>query len=397
MLIEDSVKEAANGEGLRSVCIREVQKDLTQSAKLLIEDKLAKFGLGEAAGFKVFQDVIETPKDGIIIFKGMRDYTADSIKSLEKFKRAWVEEAQTISATSLQMLRPTIREEGSELWFSWNPRRKSDPVDEMLRGPSPPTGAKVVKANWRDNPHLPQVLRQERLDCLRDKPDQYDHIWEGGYATVTAGAYYASQIATLKAQKRLGRVAADPLMTLRAVWDIGGTGAKADACSIWICQFIGREIRVLNYYEAKGQPLTSHAQWLRDNGYAKALCILPHDGSTNDRVYDVSYESALRSAGFEVIVIPNQGKGAAAMRIEAARRLFPSIWINEETTRGGLDAIGSYHAKIDEARGIDLGPEHDWASHGADAFGLMCVAYELPEENAELRPNFGGGGGWMAA
>lgn len=398
LLVEDSLAEPGiSGEGLRSVCIREVQKDLTQSAKLLIEDKLSSLRLGEADGFKSYNDVIATPKDGVIIFKGMQDYTAESIKSLERFKRAWWEEAQTGSAKSLALLRPTIREEGSELWFSWNPRRRTDPVDEMLRGAALPTGATVVKANWRDNPWLPGVLKQERLDCLREKPDQYEHIWEGGYATVTAGAYYAAQIATMKAQKRLGRVAADPLMTIRAIWDIGGTGAKADACSIWICQFIGREIRVLNYYEARGQPLASHVQWLRDNGYGKALCILPHDGSTNDRVYDVSYESALRGAQFEVIVVPNQGKGAAAMRIEAARRLFPSIWINEETTKGGMDAIGNYHAKIDEARGIDLGPEHDWASHGADAFGLMCVAYELPEDNVDLRPPGGGGGGWMAA
>lgn len=369
-----------SGEGLRSVCIREVQKDLKESAKLLIEDKLEKHGLGEADGFKIFRDVIETPRDGIIIFKGMQDYTAESVKSLENFKRAWWEEAQTASQTSLNLLRPTIRADGSEIWFSWNPRRKTDPVDVMLRGENLPTGASVVKANWSDNPWFPKVLEQERKDCLRDNPDQYNHIWQGDYATVLAGAYYARALAEARAKGRVGRVGADPLMAYRAFFDIGGTGAKADAVAIWIAQFIGREIRIVNYYEAVGQPLAAHIAWLRENGYQKAEVFLPHDGATHDKVHDVSYESALRAAGFSVTTIPNQGAGAAMMRIEAARRLFPSIWFNEATTSAGLDALGWYHERRDEARNYGLGPEHDWSSHGADAFGLMCVAYREPEE-----------------
>jgi phage terminase large subunit len=113
---------------------------------------------------------------------------------------------------------------------------------------------------------------------------------------------------------------------------------------------------------------------------------LPHDGATNDRVFDVSYESSLREAGFDVRVIPNQGAGAAKMRIEAARRLFPSVWINEATTEGGRDALGWYHEKTDTNRNIGLGPNHDWSSHGSDAFGLMCVSYEEPQEKKPAVP-----------
>jgi phage terminase large subunit len=208
LLIEDALKEPGESqEGLRAVCIREVQKDLAQSSKALIERKLSDFRLGEADGFKVFKDEIRTPKDGLFIFKGMQDYTADSIKSLEGFKRAWVEEAQTLTSLSLQMLRPTIRATGSELWFSWNPRRKTDPVDMMLRGDELPSGARVVRANWSDNPWLPAELETEREDCIRLQPDQYDHIWEGGYAAVTVGAYFARQLSEMKAQGRLGRAA----------------------------------------------------------------------------------------------------------------------------------------------------------------------------------------------
>ncbi|MEX2964644.1 hypothetical protein, partial [Microbulbifer sp. TYP-18] len=177
-----------------------------------------------------------------------------------------------------------------------------------------------------------------------------------------------------------GRVAAEPLMTYRAFVDIGGTGARADAFAMWITQFVGREVRALRYYERVGQPLSAHLEWMWENGFGhhNTKFWLPHDGGTHDRVFDVSYESELRKANFDVIVVPNQGKGAASARIEAARHLFPSIWFDEEGCAGGLEALGWYHEKIDEARNIGLGPEHDWSSHGADAFGLMAVAYELP-------------------
>jgi phage terminase large subunit len=395
-LVDDSMYQ----KGLRSVCIREVQKSLKESAKRLIEDKLTGLRLGERHGFKLFKDVIQTPGDGIVLFQGMQDHTAESIKSIEGFHRAWVEEAQTLSARSLQMLRPTIRGEDSELWFSWNPRRKNDPVDVMLRQGELPTDAVVVRANWNDNPWFPSVLEQERQDCLRTAPDQYGHIWEGDYVSVAAGAYYAKHIAEARLQHRIGRVSPDPLLTIRLFFDIGGTGARADAASIWAAQFVGQEIRVLQYYEAQGQPLATHVAWLRAQGYTpeRAQIWLPHDGATNDRVYDVSYESALRAAGYKVTVVPNQGKGAAAARIEEGRRLFPQMWFDEEGCRAGLEALGWYHERIDESRNIGLGPEHDWSSHGADAFGLMCVVHEVPGriDTKAMEVKYSQlGGGWM--
>lgn len=389
-LIEDSLAEPGeSGEGLRSVCIREVQKDLAQSSKALIEAKLRDFGLGERHGFKVYRDVIQTPRDGLVMFKGMQDYTAESIKSLEAFKRAWWEEAQSATAHSLSLLRPTIRAAGSELWFSWNARRKTDPVDLMFRGEETPTGAVVVQANWRDNPWFTPELEQERLDCLRMQPDQYDHIWEGGYVTVSEGAYFARQLAECKGQGRIGALAADPILTLRAHVDIGGTGKKSDAFSIWIDQFVGEQVRVLDYYEAVGQEASVHIAWLRERGYTpnRTTIVLPHDGETSDKVYRVSYASVFREAGYTVVTIPNMGAGAANARIEAIRRLFPQIWFNAATTEGGRDALGWYHEKRDEARGIGLGPNHDWSSHAADAFGLMAVDHtsNRPQSSAPIK------------
>lgn len=371
------VARALAKPGFRGLCCREVQKSLKESAHKLIADKIVSHKLSKR--FDVQETQIKTPGGGLIVFAGLQDHTSESIKSYEGFDVAWVEEAQTVSAKSLNLLRPTIRSPGSELWFSWNPRRQVDAVDLMFRGEEAPTDSLVVRANWDNNQWFPAELEQERLDCLRQQPDQYEHIWEGGYVTVADGAYFARNLTEAKQQGRISKVAFDPLMTVRLFWDIGGTGAKADACSIWPMQFIGQEIRTRDYYEAVGQPLATHINWLRSKGYTpdKAQIWLPHDGATQDKVYSVSYESALREAGYTVTVVPNQGKGAAMARIEEARRLFPQVWFDEETTEAGRAALGWYHEKKDEARNIGLGPEHDWASHGADAYGLAMVAHDV--------------------
>ena len=358
--------------GLGSVCIREVQKSLAQSSKRVIEGKIEKFGL-EAMGFRPFRDVIQTPGDGLIIFQGMQDHTADSIKSLEGFGRAWVEEAQTLSPGSLDLLRPTIRAKGSELWFSWNPRRPTDPVDAMLRGPNTPTGARVIRANWNDNPWFPVELEQERKDCAEQNPDSYGHIWEGEYARVYEGAYYASLLEQAEQAGRIGEVGDDPLLGHRAYWDIGGTSGRSDATAIWVAQFHGAEIRVLAYYEAVGQPFSEHIHWLRSSGLERATCMLPHDGVRHDTVHQVTPQSYLRDAGFAAEVMPNIGAGAAVKRVEAVRRVLPVCRFDRARTQGGREALAWYHEKRDDTRGIGLGPEHDWSSHGADAFGAMCI------------------------
>lgn len=184
--------------GTRIVCIREIQKSLKESAKLLLEDKIALFDLQR--DFGITNDAIHTPGRGIVVFQGMQDHTAESIKSLEGFDIAWVEEAQTLSARSLELLRPTIRKPGSELWFSWNPRNASDPVDLLLRGETPPPNSAVVKANYTDNPWFPTELEDERAYDEKHKPDRYAHIWLGEYEPTAIGAIWDRQ--TLHAHRR---------------------------------------------------------------------------------------------------------------------------------------------------------------------------------------------------
>lgn len=168
---------------LRVVCVREIQKSLKQSVKRLLEDEIQRFGLGRR--FNVMSSEITTPEGGLILFQGMQDHTAESIKSLEGFDIAWAEEAQAISENSLTLLRPTIRKEGSELWFSWNPRHSDDPVDAMLRGKNPPPDTILVHSSWEDNPHFSTVLRNEMEFDRRRDPDKYAHVWGGKYQKIS--------------------------------------------------------------------------------------------------------------------------------------------------------------------------------------------------------------------
>jgi phage terminase large subunit len=161
------------------VCLRETLKSLEFSVKKLLESKIAAHNAGSY--FEVQDRRILSATGGVTIFEGMQNHTADSIKSLEGFDRAWFEEAQNASDKSLTLLRPTIRKPGSELWFSWNPDQATDPIEVLLRGTEPPPGAIVVKANYTDNPWLPQELRDEMEYDRRRDPEKYAHVWLGEY------------------------------------------------------------------------------------------------------------------------------------------------------------------------------------------------------------------------
>ena len=362
------------------LCARQFMNSLEDSSleevKRAIEDEpwlLAYYDIGEKY-IKSYDGRIN------FTFAGL-DRNIASIKSKGRLLLCWVDEAEPVTDEAWLTLIPTLREEGSEwnaeLWVTWNPKRKKAAVEKRFRFSKNPLH-KVVACNWRDNPKFPAKLERDRADDLEQRPDQYPHIWEGEYAGVVEGAYYAKSITQAKAEGRIGRVGPDPLMTYRAFCDIGGTGARADAFTMWVAQFIGRECRVLKYYESVGQPAASHMEWLRTNGYtgANTTMWLPHDGDTQDKVFDVSYRKAFESAGYAVEVVPNQGKGAAMARVRAGQRVFPSMWIDAEGCDSGLEAVGWYHEKRDAERDIGLGPNHDWASHGSDSFGMMAIVYE---------------------
>jgi phage terminase large subunit len=174
----------------------------------------------------------------------------------------------------------------------------------------------------------------------------------------------------------------DPMHRVRIFCDIGGTGARSDAFTMWAVQYVGHEIRLLNYYESQGQPISAHKNWLTENDYKPdtADIYLPHDGDNGEKVYDVTYKSAFEGLGYFVEIVKNQGKGAAMMRVNASRNLFHQMYFDTKC-EAGVQAIGWYHEKKDDARGIGLGPDHDWSSHAADSFGMVSICYEPPTFN----------------
>ena len=240
------VEEHLRTPGQRTVCIREVQKSMERSSRQLIVDKIGQYGLH--ASFEVQDRMIRTPGDGIIIFQGMQSHTADSIKSLEGFDRAWVEEAQSLSAHSWRLLRPTLRKAGSEIWASWNPTSAQDPVDAFFRGAGADRADLVaVRAGWADNPWFGAgALEAERLADARARPEEYAHVWEGEYRSRSQAQVFAGQVEVRAFETPEGirpyygvdwGFAKDPLAALRCWiaddcvyvdYEAGGTGIELD-------------------------------------------------------------------------------------------------------------------------------------------------------------------------
>jgi phage terminase large subunit len=356
-----------------------------------------------AASFDVGEKYIRTTDRRVEYkFSGLR-HNLDSIKSKARILLLWVDEAEPVSDTAWSTAIPTVREEGAEIWVTWNPRRKKSATHKRFRE-DPPTGSKIVQLNWRDNPFFPSILKKTRLDDLNKRPDAYDHVWEGDFVKALEGAYFAKQLAEAKLQGRICALNADPLLPIHAVFDIGGAGAKADAMAIWITQWVGPQIRILDYIEGQGQPLPYYVEELKRRGWGRAKIRLPHDGVNANAVTGKRYVDHWRDAGFDAPdPTPNQGAGAAMQRVEAARRIFPSVYFNSTPdVEAGLDALGWYHEKrSDDDRSSGLGPEHDWSSHGADAFGLLAIIYEAPYAPTPRarysRGRSSSGGSWESA
>lgn len=376
---------ASAGRNGQILCGRQFMKTLADSSLEEVKQAI-KEEPWLAAHFDIGETYIRTmglPGDVYYSFIGL-DRNIDSVKSQARILLCWVDEAEPVTDTAWTKLIPTLREEDSELWVTWNPESRKSSTHKRFRGSADPR-YKVVEINYRDNPRFPAILERQRQRDFKERPEQYGHIWDGDFVSAVEGAYFAAALNKAKLDGRIGIIPPDPLMTYRAFIDIGGTGAKADNFVIWIAQFVGLTIRVLDHYEAQGQDAATHVHWLRSRGYTPDRCQvwLPHDGEKQDSVFDASYQGFFRKAGFAVTVVPNQGKGAAKMRIEAVRQHMPAIWFNEATTEGGRDALGWYHEKKDDNRDIGLGPEHDWSSHSADAFGLMCVCYTPPKPKSD--------------
>jgi phage terminase large subunit len=388
----------------RAVCIREVQITIKESVRQLLIDKIDKLGLGwrgptekdQGQEFVVSATDITGRNGSLIIFKGMQSFNAANIKSLEGYDICWIEEAQTLSAFSWRLLRPTIRKEQSEIWCTWNPRHDTDAVDEFFRGEHRPKDMVCVEVNWPDNPWFPSVLRDEMERDRKADPDMAVHVWDGGYEIVSEGAYYAKHLARAEKEGRIGDFPYRQGQKVQTSWDLG----IRDHTCIWFMVEDMEYVTVVDYYEVAGEGFdhivatcmpelfiaprlnVAYNHWHK----AKALEDFKRSTPFTYRKHWLPHDIAVReqaNGGRERHVtlaelgLQNISKGAAAdpeTRVNAVRQVLPRVRFNA-TPRviRGIKRLRQYKRKFNEGTGEYEGPLHDEASHSADSFGEYCI------------------------
>ena len=352
MFAEMMLEEHIMNQSQSSVCVREIQKSLNQSVKRLLEMKIQEMNAG--AYFEVQDAVIKSKKaDGRIIFQGMQNHTADSIKSLEGYDRAWVEEAQSLSQTSLDLLRPTIRKPGSELWFTWNPRQASDPVDLLLRGPTPPKDATVIRVNYADNPWFPTVLKDEMEYDKRRDPDKYQHVWRGEYLQNSQSRVFRNwRIEDFDAPP-------DAIHRLGADW-----GFAVDPTTLVRCHIIGRTLYIDFEAYMVGCEIVNTPELFMQVPEAEKWPIVA-DSARPETI------SHMRRNGFPKIMTAVKGPRSVEEGIEFLKNY--TIVVHPRCTHT-IDELTLYSYKTDPLTGKILPVLEDKKNHVIDALRYACEA-----------------------
>lgn len=357
---------------LRILCTREVQKSIKDSVHKLLSDQIQAMGLG--AHFDVLNTEIRGINGSEIIFGGLADHTVESIKSYEGIDICWVEEAQSVSKRSWDILIPTIRKEGSEIWVTFNPELDTDATYQRFVEGNP-TDSVVVQMNWRDNPWFPSVLEQERQDCYRTNREDYDTIWEGKCRLAVKGAIYAEEIAEAIRDGRVCNVPYDPRLKVHTVWDLGWN----DAMTIIMVQRLRSEIRVIDYIEESHRTIDWYVGELQQRRYNWGQDWIPHDGATKDFKTGKSTEEILKSFGRKPKITPNLPVEAG---IKSARMAIKQTVFDRKASRL-VECLKRYKRAINERTQEAGAPVHDEYSHGADAYRYLgIVAEQLKNEDA---------------
>ena len=359
---------AQEGRSGQILCSREFMNSLSDSSfeevtgAIEAHDFLREF-------YEIGDRYIRTKCKSIeFTFAGLRR-NLDSIKSKANILLCWVDEAETVSETAWTKLIPTIREEGSELWVTWNPESKLSATHKRFRE-NPPRDSKLVEINWRDNPFFPNVLELARQEDFEKRPETYEHVWEGAFLTHHEGAYYSVEMRDANAEGRISTVAYDRSMPVVTAWDLG----IGDTTAIWFAQFVGAEVRLIDYYETNGVGLDHYARVLQDKGYVYDQHILPHDVRVRELGTGKSRLETLQNLGLNSITIAPQLNVDDG--IQAVRSMLPNCWFDAERCDHGIEALRSYHREYDDKNLVWKGrPAHDWSSHGSDAFRYLAVGY----------------------
>jgi phage terminase large subunit len=355
----------ASASPIRILCARETQKSIQESVHRLIKDQIELLGLTEC--FDVQETRILGKNGSDFAFAGIRQQGVTNLKSFEGVDVVWIEEAQVVSRKSWDVLIPTIRKPGSEIWITFNPELDSDETYERFVL-SPPDGALVISCNWSDNPWFPAELETERQQWKKRDPVGYETVWEGKCRPSVEGAIYSQEIDALQRDGRFRPVPYDPMLKVHTVWDLGWN----DSMSIICVQRSASEIRIIDYIEDSHRTLDSYVMELKDRRWNWGTDYIPHDGRAKDFKSGKSTEEIMKALQRTVFVL---GADSVEEGIKRARMIFSRCYFDQTRTARGLKWLEAYRREFNEKLGVFRSePVHDDASHAADAFLILGMS-----------------------
>jgi phage terminase large subunit len=354
---------------LRILCAREFQTSLKDSVHKLLCDQIESLGL--MGFYQITQASIRAQNGTEFFFSGLKN-NVTNIKSFEGVDICWVEEAANVSKLSWNVLIPTIRKEGSEIWISFNPELETDETYQRFVV-KPPNDSIVTKVNWSDNPWFPETLNLERESLKNRDMDSYNTVWEGVCRQTVDGAIFAREMQMAELQQRITNVFYDPAKPVHAVFDLGWS----DSTAIWFLQYVGMETRLLRYVEDSQQTISYYLSKMQTFGYVYDTLWLPHDAENKTLAANgKSIEEIVRGAGYKTQILP---RVPIVDSINAARTIFPACWFDRENTAQGIDCLRHYRYEVDPNTGqFSKQPLHDHYSHGADAFRYIALMVKEP-------------------
>lgn len=353
----------------RILCCREIQNSIAESVHKLLADTISKYSL---SGWEITRETLRNKNGSEFIFKGLRG-NAQSIKSLEGIDICWVEEAQTVSMESIDILIPTIRKQGSYFIWTFNRLAQNDPVWERIAGkPDERTYVRQVNSNEVEQLLSPEIIA-EREKMRRENPELFQHVWMGEPLTVTTGSIYGKQLAQAREDKRIGRVPYDGSAPVYAALDLG----VGDSTAICFFQTVGQEIHFIDYYESCGEDLAHYINVLANKPWDYRQIFLPHDAKARELQTGKTREEFFRDHGYNNVTIlrPSSHVFGQDDINMTARPKFSRCWFDEEKCKRLLECLAAYHYEYDEKNKLLRDrPKHDWSSHAADAFMYSLIA-----------------------
>lgn len=356
---------------MRILCAREFMTSMKDSVHKLLSDQIQALGL--TGFYEITQASIRGANGTEFAFVGLKNNVAN-VKSYEGVDICWVEEAQTVSRLSWNVLIPTIRKEKSEIWVSFNPELETDETYQRFVA-NPPADCISIKINWSDNPWFPEVLRLEKDSLKARDLEAYNQVWEGLCRKSVDGAIFGRELQQAELDGRITRVPYDATKPVHAIFDLGW----ADSTSIWFLQFVGMETRLIRYIEDSQKTMSHYLATMQTYGYVYDTVWLPHDAQNKTlAAAGRTIEDIVRAAGYKTQILP---KVPILDSINAARTIFPSCYFDREHAAEGINCLRHYRYEVDpETKQFSRSPLHDHYSHGADAFRYIGLMIKEPEK-----------------